>query len=193
MSPDRMHGNPPGPEEMIKASEYTQVALGVASMIAAQRKDREVGIGHLLMALDVDMKIWEILRGHGFTNKKGMDALKQIRGRNMFRRPSKTIPPESQDLKNLLDRTALNNLTFSGGMGEITSLNLLQAIVTSGYDGVKIGITKTKGQAGSKQEDLAWLNEGQQMLHYAGVDLDKLSQELTQKVADQYKPQDSTI
>ena len=189
-TPEARTGNPPGPSEMIASSDDATMALVYASSVATERKDREVGIGHLLQALTWDTEVGPFLLYHGYTREKGRDALGQLRGRNRLRRRLNARPPLTQDLRNLLDRTALNNLVFSGGLGEVTFWNLLHAIITSNVDGEKAVPTVLVHEhfQGERVRTTIWKNEGQKILDLSGVDLEKLTQDVTDKVVDQYRP-----
>ncbi|OGH15892.1 MAG: hypothetical protein A3C30_03630 [Candidatus Levybacteria bacterium RIFCSPHIGHO2_02_FULL_40_18] len=177
-------GNPPGPEEMTSSSLDVRVALSRASMIAMQRKDREIGIGHLLLGLCYDPDVSTFLQAHAFTANKGEELLKKVRGRNIFRRYSSTPPPKTAELRSLLDRVALNNLYFSSGEGKVTSFNLLHAIVSSNHDGVQRGRPRQDWQA-------VFVNEGVKVLQLAGVNLNELETDVAARVVNQYRPKTS--
>lgn len=200
LSPDmEKRISPPGPNEMIMDSTDTYMSMIIAGSIARDRKDRETGIDHLTVALSESPgATGDLLKEHGFDFKTGLDALRQLRGRNRLRRTSKEIPAASDYLRNLLARAALNNLVLSGGVGEISSLNLLHTILTSDVRGVAIGSAITSRYRTSPDREVtvvstAFQNEGKQVLKAAGVDLEKLTKEVGAKTVAQYYPQNPHV
>lgn len=181
--------SPPCPHEMIMNSSDAFAGLTLAAKIAQERKDRQTGIGHLVVALTVSPDAGDLLNNAGFNLESGMDALRQLRGRNFLRRKSKEVPNATDDLKNVMDRTALNNLVLTSGAGKITSLNLLDAILKSSYSGVGV---RSERILGRNSREFSWDNEGRQVLKIVGVDLEELTETVSQKTIAQYYPQNPT-